>query len=273
VRGTRFLLQTRGGLRSRAWRRQGEKLFRDLTGRLERESPFGFARFNDGEMGAILGDLTVISRGQQKVAPSMRDELRESLQTQDPRVVIGIPCPVCYPTYSRAATRMVTGATTLGPATALQNQAHSAAASAIIGTLRAQPHRPIHWLGSAAHDLSAIETAVGRNVHHWKVPDTDAFELSLAECDRLILSVEAGAVVLLSCGPASRVAAVRILAAKEAVTAIDIGSLFDPLTRGIRHGYHSATSAYVCTACEGPTKRRGAFSFSRRRKLMSADEE
>lgn len=61
-------------------------------------------------------------------------------------------------------------------------------------------------------------------------------------------------VVLLSCGPASRVGVMSIMRRVEGVTALDVGSLFDPWTRGIRLPYHDDPDLRQCPACAGPVR-------------------
>ena len=71
------------------------------------KTPFGFARFNDGEMMAIDTVGSVVARGDQVVDESLSLALREALKHKQENYYIGVPCSMCYPSYNQLATSIV----------------------------------------------------------------------------------------------------------------------------------------------------------------------
>ncbi len=67
--------------------------------RISNNKRVSLARFNDGEIGAIRGNLKETSRHHQKVTPELVERLKTALHYRSEGYYIGIPCPVCYPTY------------------------------------------------------------------------------------------------------------------------------------------------------------------------------
>jgi hypothetical protein len=248
-----FLEVARGGMRreARTWQERSIALLIDMIHMLEERTTFSFARFNDGEVGAITGEMSEISRGQQDVSPSVSRELRKALESAPSASLVGIPCPLCYPKLHRAALALTSESARVGPATALQNGTHRVSAHALTSVLREQPDRELHWVGSEAHRLEPLESRLGRPITHWKVPDEQAFEAALTLGEELIDGLSKEAVVLLSCGPASRVLTIRIARSESGATALDVGSLFDPITREVTHGYHRTAGRLTCPACRG----------------------
>lgn len=230
------------------------RLLESMAADLARQKPFGFARFNDGEMGAITSRAAVIAREHQQVTANVTRALRESLSQPSEGVIIGIPCPACWPEEYLAARAMVPSNSRQAPATALQNALHRVTQHWLLGTLADQSDRDVHWIGSSNHDLRPLRELLGRTVHHAQVPDREGFDETLTVVEALIPRLSQGDVVLLSCGPASRVGVMSIMRRVEGVTALDVGSLFDPWTRGIRLPYHDDPDLRQCPACAGPVR-------------------
>ena len=67
------------------------------------------ARFNDGEVGALRGDLVRTSRELQKVDKDLLDKLRYAMNYRADGYFIGIPCPVCYGPYFNYMRRQLGG--------------------------------------------------------------------------------------------------------------------------------------------------------------------
>ena len=59
---------------------------------LENGTPFGFARFNDGEMLGIVQVGSVAARGDQLVDEGLSTALKESLTHRQKNYYVGIPC-------------------------------------------------------------------------------------------------------------------------------------------------------------------------------------
>lgn len=241
---------------ARSWPARGFHALAFVIDMLARRSPFGLVRYGDGEMMAIRGRALRVARDEQRVSPQLASALRAGLEKPAPGVVVGIPCPACWPEDHVAARRLVPAGHQLVPATALQNTAHILATQTILGVLRAQKDRQVAWVGAASHNLSQIEGLLGRMVMHVPVPERDAFDAAIQQFDEISDGLARAAVVFLSCGPASRHGVNVLRAASPHVTAIDIGTLFDPMTRGIRHSYHREDGRLVCPACSGPVHRK-----------------
>ena len=70
-----------------------------LLHRILNNQRVSLARFNDGEVGAITGNLTKTSRGRQEVTPALVADLNKVLDYRNDGFYIGIPCPICYDGY------------------------------------------------------------------------------------------------------------------------------------------------------------------------------
>jgi hypothetical protein len=229
-----------------------KQVLEEIVAHIKDPKTFAFARFNDGEIGAITRTLAVISRGDQVVTPRMRSKLKRSLRKAGQDAIVGIPCRTCYPELRHFAENVVGVSSRICLATSIQNKLFRESQSKILKALSDSSATAIHWIGSEKHDVSAIATAVGREVKHFAVPHVNAFAASIRLWNRHRATLQReGSVCLLSCGPASRIIALQAARTNSGVVALDIGSLFDPLTRRVFHSYHEDPSS-CCTECHGP---------------------
>lgn len=70
-----------------------------ILDRIAKGEHISISRYNDGELGAILGHLTKTSRQQQPVTPDLVQKLNYGLDYRADGYFIGIPCPACFPVY------------------------------------------------------------------------------------------------------------------------------------------------------------------------------
>jgi len=70
-----------------------------ILDRISKGLHVSLSRFNDGECGALMSDLTVTSREKQLVTESLIEKLQFALSYRAKGYYIGIPCPECYPEY------------------------------------------------------------------------------------------------------------------------------------------------------------------------------
>jgi hypothetical protein len=70
-----------------------------ILDRISKGQHVSLSRFNDGEVGALRGNLKETSRSHQKVTPELVERLKWALHYRKEGYYIGIPCPICYPTY------------------------------------------------------------------------------------------------------------------------------------------------------------------------------
>lgn len=228
------------------------EVLHEITSRIRSAKKFSFARFNDGEIGAILGVFNEISRGDETVSREMKTVLRRSLSTASGEIVVGLPCSTCYPRFAKAAKRLVPQDVRTCLATSIQNETFATAQNEIVKSL-AESHSPnIVWFGSYRQNIGNVEALIQRSVKHYPLPAQQAFDEAMATWGRTRSMLSQGnAILLLSCGPAARAIAVDAARRRENIVAIDIGSLFDPITQDISHRYHLKPSP-VCHECRGP---------------------
>lgn len=224
--------------------------------------PFSFARFNDGEMSAIAlgrrfeadeeepGHTYAVARGEQRPTKQLAADLQKCLASFSPQLVIGLCCPHCYPAHYEEGERLRDCRTPVVNANILQNGTWRVTCATLRLALQREPNRPFLWIGGGHQSVSGVAAALGRTPRFLAVPQTDAHTDVDLILDAL-MDCEEGTLVGLSCGPTSRIIAVRSALMNLEITALDLGSLLDPWSIGVRRGYHMYYGK-VCDVCAGP---------------------
>lgn len=218
-----------------------------LLGLLREKVPFAFARFNDGEMKAIGNTKSRIARGDQEVTTELRTKLQATLESVQPNYWIGKPCRRCFPNQRKVFDQIIPkGRQNLTHAVIFCNNGHwnffiKDFPEAVAG-------RYLTWIASANQNMSALEQQLELDVSHVvKVPSVDGFSRYDSVC-HLWTQFQPGQVVVMTCGPMSRVLAASWFKHRPDCTFFDAGSLFDPFTRNVWHGCHRGTLK-PCTEC------------------------
>lgn len=221
--------------------------------RLTREGiPWALARFNDGEMTAIVKRSGTISRGAQEVTEDLADALEAALKYRRHNYWIGLPCATCWKRHRQEAVKRCSPKwyphTTL--AVVLTNRNHQRWQEEFPEAVKG---RRIIWIGGVRQDFLKLPFAA----------DIEAF-LGLSETDAFIgwagtewetvqvrhdHPIAEGSVVMCSCGPLGRVIAHRWFEARPDLTIIDVGSIYDPVTLGRKTARIHKGTLPPCPGC------------------------
>ena len=171
------------------------------------------ARFNDGEVGAMVGDFTRTSRGKQEVTARLRLELSLALQYRSEGYFIGIPCPECYPTYYKVVKQSLGDSIHQILAVSTTNNHYNYFKSELLSLLRDKSvgivaDRPLYLpLSNVTYYTCSSENALN---------DVEPLMERLGDHDYYILTI----------GAASRILAHKLH--EKGKNALDLGSIFDP---------------------------------------------
>ena len=209
--------------------------------------PFAFARFNDGEMLAIDGLRTVVARGGQEVNPMLSSKLKEALEYCAEGYWKGVPCPTCYPEHSSRFFELVSrlDVDRLVYAVTLVNNGHWVK---FMDDIKKIGDRPVRWVSGI--DQRAEKTGLNI-IDHVVVPMKNAFDAYFHVKD-YYKEVNPGDLVILSCGPMSRVLCKEWYYMNPDGSYLDAGSAFDPITRNVWLNCHKETVHY-CKDCNYET--------------------
>ena len=226
-----------------------------LYDKLLNNKPFCFIKINDGEMNALKDNPEeYISRGDEKVSPLLTEKMRSLLEYKHPDYYIGIPCSICYNDYHNKALAIIND--TKFCSTNVLN------ANILINT------NTDKTLEVLTKSLKEKKIAIITNENNFKnirkleiyniipyisivVPEKFAFESIyssltsdfLDQCDTIICL----------CGPLGRVLCKEWFEKNNALTCLELGSLFDPLLKNKAYLYHTGLHRY-CNECYASNK-------------------
>jgi hypothetical protein len=207
--------------------------------------PFSFARFNDGEMMGIEQAGVTVARGDQFIDNDLHEKLKKSLMHQEENYWIGMPCKVCFPQYDILAQSLTQEDYPYKTkAVVLINRNYHFTKSRLKEWLSG---RKIIWISGEDQSLDVVSDLYDLDIEeHIKVSCQDGWKSynDLANAN----ANHEKKVFILSCGPLSRVLACEYWQSNKSNTYLDVGSLFDDTTRGVRHGFHKDTLA-PCKEC------------------------
>jgi hypothetical protein len=206
--------------------------------------PFGFARFNDGEMSAIRTTAKHISRGYQKVSETLTIALTEALEYRQENYWKGMPCSTCFPDHYEVAKKIVGDYPYLTQATVFTNRHHKEFMSDFPASLEGRSLAIVH---GESHDIYKLNEQLKLSFHSIPVPDMNSWDANQEVLPRHF-EFHDGTVVLLSCGPLSRILVRAWFEIRPDCTFIDTGSLFDPWVRGVSYKYHQGKTK-PCEEC------------------------
>lgn len=208
--------------------------YKKLMQKFRDEEPFALVRFNDGEMKGVQSTGAVVARGDQAINKSLHNNLLRALQHRQEGYWIGKPCSKCFTPLRKLYDEIVSS-----------DYPHQTHATVLINNGRwwrtfdnfceGVGDRTVVWIGGESQDLSDFEER-GIKIDRIKVPEQDGWSIY----ERLkTISLNDGEVVVLSCGPMSRVLACDYYSTNPNLTVLDIGSVFDPLTRDVWFRCHT----------------------------------
>jgi len=183
--------------------------------KLYKREQVSVARFNDGEIGALIGDLKKTSRGEQEVDNTLVSGLLKALTYDACGYYKGFPCPSCYPYYYEYFADRCTGYERKILSTFATNHNYWNFLQELDTILTKRD-----WCLVSDKDVN-----FGGFHYHIQCPSENAMshaEGIITEC----LETDAE-VFVLTCGAASRYIAMELH--KEKKSALDLGSIFDPI--------------------------------------------
>jgi hypothetical protein len=195
--------------------------------------PWAFARFNDGEMGLIMRTMGHASRGHQKASESLREALLDALVHRQENYYVGIPSPRFGEARDKAIELLGDDHPTMVESTALTHHWRTWVdkfPDVIQG-------RPVTWVVGRGMNIESAPLANAGPTTVITVPSNNAWEFwQKSGGDPARLRNEA--IVLMSCGPLSRVLTRRWFERRPDCTFVEVGTLYDPWTRNIKRKYH-----------------------------------
>jgi hypothetical protein len=208
----------------------------DILSMLGDGTNFSLVRFNDGEMSGIEQVGCTVARGDQYVDKKLSDKLREAITYRDDNYWIGVPCGICWPRHRKVADELVPKDykfRTLAVVTTNRNwelfvqQFNNIAVS-----------RKIVWVSGSDQDITKL-AFTDNIVSQVCLPLKNSFcEYDNIMHDKLVDTFPSGSIIVLSCGPLSRVLAYEWWKHRKDCTYLDVGSAFDPFTRNVWHRCH-----------------------------------
>tara|TARA_R110002012_G_scaffold94659_5_gene228985 strand:+ start:269 stop:964 length:696 start_codon:yes stop_codon:yes gene_type:complete len=202
---------------------------------LQNGIPFGYARFNDGEMMAIDNIGAVVARGDQVVDESLHEALNEAIIYKQERYYVGIPCSLCYPRLASLAREVVGDYDyiTSAVATTNRNWKHFITSFPI-----AMEGRRMIWIGGNDQNSDAIKDLGITVAKTALIPRQNSWRFYEKIRESVPQYFEPGDVVGISLGPTARVLVRRWFQEYPDITFIDMGSNLDPYTRNVQHNCH-----------------------------------
>jgi len=207
---------------------------------------FALARFNDGEMKGVEHVGAKVARGDQTVNKELSEKLKQALRHKQHNYWIGLPCPVCWPGHRKVAETFI-------------DADYPFLTCAVVTTNRnwklfirefgqSVGNRPVAWVSGDSQNLEGLKKhGIELNVvQQLGVPVKNAFS-KYPDIKAKVSAFQPDSVVVISCGPMSRVLACDWWKERQDCTFLDVGSAFDPFTRNVWHKCHKG----VLKRCEG----------------------
>lgn len=207
-----------------------------ILNKIERAEPISLARFNDGEMKAIIkpSGVYTVARGDQHVNNDLRQHLIDALVYEQENYYKGIPCSLCFPNLYREAKGFVRNYYPYLTKAVVNTNRNLTLVYQKIGKLLKD--RRVIWIGGSEHDTGKLEQLGVFVYTHIRIPMKDAWD-KYNELKNM--TFEKDDVVLLSCGPLASVLACEFFQTNPQTTFLDVGSAFEPYTRNIWHRCHT----------------------------------
>lgn len=202
---------------------------------IEKDIPFGYARFNDGEMIGIGESNTVVARGDQYVTEGLSSALKKSIMHKQDNYFIGIPCSLCYGYHNKVANQIIGEYKYLTSAVATTNRNWKDFIEKFPSAVKG---KDIVWIGGKDQKVEALREMGLNIVKTVLVPQVNSWEFYEQIKQKVPAYFKEGQIVCISLGPTARVLVQEWFEEYPDMTFIDIGSNMDPFTRGVRHKCH-----------------------------------
>lgn len=217
---------------------------------LENNINFSIARFNDGEILAMCGENgQFTARGDQQINDSLRENLVRAVKHEQENYWKCFPCSTCFKKHREIADSYIRKdyeykclATIFGNSNwrnFIRKFPEAIKDRGDVIFVSGDDQNPSHlW-------FMPIITKV-----HVTIPNKNSWQYyqDVRDNTGLIKEFTRNTIVLLSCGPLSRVLVCDWFQKYPDCTFIDIGSCFDPFTRNVWHNYHLGNTKF-CPEC------------------------
>jgi len=232
----------------------GDEKLDKFLGMLKDGTPFALSRMNDGEMSAFT-----IPLGQRfgrtahtATSENLVKKFEEVLQHEQENYWIGLVCPECCSHLNAIAKKYVREdypfQTT---ATALTNRNWCKFITSFSDVLHG---KTVHWVGSSDQNLDMFQEIFNIELSDiLTIPAIDGW-LEYSNINDYCQKYDDGDVVLMSCGPISRILVKEWFEKRPNVSFVGVGSIFDPFTKNVWHACHRGwlrTGTNETQTCKG----------------------
>lgn len=184
-----------------------------------------------------------VARGDQPCTNDLSLSLKWAIGQRRENLFIGTPCTVCFPGHSFRSELLTKDLHEYRTHAVVQTNRNLKAFQDGMTDALNDRKACVHWVAGEDQDCNKLPFEVTLQT---RLPLNDAYSKSRDEIKAL--SFSPGEVVFLSCGPLATIAAVYLFLQHPETTFIDIGSVWDPETRGVSHRCHKGTLP-ACSEC------------------------
>ena len=204
-----------------------EESWNNLKELLLNNVPFCFLKMNDGELNCIV-NKGGLSRGAQNYNEHMDNVLSEALVYKDHNYFVGIPCKNCYNNLHEYCIKCVDNPY---PANVLINSNFMKSYNLFNEVFL---KRNVVLI---CGDDAKIERLPFKPLMCLRVPVKNSWD-HFERLKNMYKLCEPGTIVLFCCGPLGRGLAYEWYKNNSNITCIELGSFYDPWTRGKAYQYH-----------------------------------
>lgn len=219
-----------------------------LNRTLEKE-PFSLVRINDGESLGIIRPGTMIARDTQIAYHNLSMKLKEALAHEQDNYWVGIPCPYCQTNWYNAIDNYYDPEyENLTYAVVTTNRNWKKFTTKLPEIIN-NTNRSYIWVSGEDQDISKLSKFGFKNPPrlHVVTPTTNAW-FKYDKIKEAVHDFTSNDVIILSCGPTSRVLAKEWFEQNNQLTIWDVGSAFDCYTRNFWLDCHRGT-VKSCKGC------------------------
>lgn len=205
-------------------------------------TPFCIVRYNDGEMMGIDKIGCKIARGDQIVNNELHEHLIRCLNHKQNNYWIGKPCSTCFKHLHEVYKKYIKNYEFETHAVILCNNGHW---NKFINDFKNNINdRRIIWVSGDDQNIKNLPFKIDK---HYKLQRKDSWS-QYKEIKCIHENFKSDDIVIISCGPTSRILACDWYQLHDDCTIIDAGSTFDPFTRNVWHKCHTNELKY-CKEC------------------------
>lgn len=232
--------------------------YEKLIDKMNKQEPFAFAHFNDGEMRYILKQSTdTISRGCQSHSVELEEDLKRVFLLENAQFYKGIPCEICFGMMRKKSLDL------LESQCQGQNQDQIVEACVfhhnyvkrrqeLFAAMRKYKYQT--WITNDHFNMEKIMILLQleeNEIKHYKIPSVDGYNYyKVNEIQFKNIEYRPNELVMLLCGPSGRIIAGDGIMNHPDKTFLCLGSYFDQLSNGIHHEYFS--NNVMCRGCCPP---------------------